>query len=105
MNEVTAQRLGCGTWRVAQIKSARVSATRSTSGSLRIFHTPSMAEAAHIQQMWAASDYSREAGRVQLLDNPQPRTKADDEDTLDRDRRPVAGQHRQRAGEPAAAAL
>lgn len=64
INQITTHRLNCGVWRVADVRAARVSATRST---LRIFHTASMAEASHIARMWANNDFSREAGRLQPL--------------------------------------
>jgi hypothetical protein len=65
INEITLKRFWCGTWRVADVRAARSSPATSSNGSLRIFHTPSMAEASHIAQMWARNDFSREAGRLQ----------------------------------------
>lgn len=76
INEITTHRLSCGTWRVADVRAVRISAKRSSQASLRIFHTPSMSEAWHIAQMWAANDYSREPGRFQTFDPPTPKEKA-----------------------------
>lgn len=72
VNQITTCQLACGTWRVAEVKAVRISAKRSSNGSLRIFHTPSMAEASHIAQMWRVGDYSREAGSLRHFNPGKP---------------------------------